>query len=64
MCAREPLDCAIAALGHDRVMFAADYPFESAHEAGEFLDETPLPEPGREAIAFGNAASYLGLPKP
>ncbi len=64
MCAAEPLDCTIAALGHDRVMFAADYPFESAHEAGEFLDETPLPEPVREDIAFGNAVRYLGLPKP
>ncbi|MGA3307488.1 MAG: amidohydrolase family protein [Xanthobacteraceae bacterium] len=61
MCAAEPLNCTIAALGHDRVMFAADYPFESAHEAGEFLDETPLPESVREDIAFGNAAKYLGL---
>ena len=30
MCSAEPLNCTIAALGHDRVMFAADYPFESA----------------------------------
>jgi predicted TIM-barrel fold metal-dependent hydrolase len=45
-------------------MFAADYPFESAHEAGEFLDETPLPESVREDIAFGNAVRYLGLPEP
>ena len=64
MCAAEPLNCTIAALGHDRVMFAADYPFESAHEAGEFLDETPLPESVREDIAFGNAVRYLGLPEP
>ncbi len=28
MCSAEPLACAIAALGHDRVLFAADYPFE------------------------------------
>ncbi len=28
MCSAEPLDCAIAALGHEHVMFAADYPFE------------------------------------
>jgi 2,3-dihydroxybenzoate decarboxylase len=63
MCAAEPLDCTIAALGNDRVMFAADYPFESAQEAGKFLDETPLPEPVREGVAFRNAISYLGLPK-
>src|SRR5262249_3873664 len=29
MCAAEPLNCTISALGHDRVIFAADYPFES-----------------------------------
>jgi 2,3-dihydroxybenzoate decarboxylase len=64
MCAAEPLDCTIAALGKDRVMFAADYPFEQAAEAGEFLDKTPLPEPVREDIAFKNAARDLQLPAP
>jgi 2,3-dihydroxybenzoate decarboxylase len=62
MCAAEPLDCTIAALGSDRVMFAADYPFEQAAEAGEFLDTTPLPEPAREGIAFKNAVRDLKLP--
>ncbi len=61
MCASEPLDCTIAALGHDRVMFAADYPFEQAAEAGEFLDHTPLAQEVREDIAFNNAARYFGL---
>jgi 2,3-dihydroxybenzoate decarboxylase len=64
MCAAEPLDCTIATLGKDRVMFAADYPFEQPAEAGEFLDQTPLPEPVREAIAFGNAVRDLRLPAP
>jgi 2,3-dihydroxybenzoate decarboxylase len=64
MCSAEPLDCTIAALGRDRVMFAADYPFESAPEAGEFIDRTPLSEPVRADIAFGNAVRLLGLPKP
>jgi 2,3-dihydroxybenzoate decarboxylase len=62
MCSAEPLDCTLAALGGDRVMFAADYPFESAQEAGEFLDHAPLAGPLREAIAFNNAARYLHLP--
>ena len=64
MCAAEPLDCTIATLGKDRGMFAADYPFEQPAEAGEFLDQTPLPEPVREAIAFGNAVRDLRLPAP
>jgi 2,3-dihydroxybenzoate decarboxylase len=62
MCSAEPLNCTLAALGNDRIMFGADYPFESAHEAGEFLDHTPLAEPLRQDIASGNAARYLGLP--
>ena len=64
MCSPEPLNCALAALGTDRVMFAADYPFELAQEAGQFLDEVPLAQGVREDVAFRNAASRLGLPTP
>ena len=62
MCSAEPLNCTLAALGTDHIMFGADYPFESAQEAGEFLDRVPLAEPLRQDIASGNAARYLGLP--
>jgi len=62
MCSAEPLACAVSALGADRVMFAADYPFESAEEAGHFLDTVALPDKLREDIAFNNAARILGLP--
>jgi 2,3-dihydroxybenzoate decarboxylase len=58
----EPLNCALAALGTERVMFAADYPFEQPAEAGEFLDAVTLPEPTREAVAFKNAARAFKLP--
>ena len=61
MCSAEPLNCTIAALGHERVMFAADYPFESAQEAGAFMDEVAIAEPVRMAIAADNAAKYLRL---
>ncbi len=64
MCSAEPLNCTLAALGNDRVMFAADHPFEAAEEAGEFLDHVPLAEPVREAIAYQNAARFFGLPTP
>jgi 2,3-dihydroxybenzoate decarboxylase len=64
MSSAEPLNCALAALGSDRVMFAADYPFEQAAEAGAFLDKTPLAEPVREGIAFKNAAHEFKLPAP
>ena len=62
MCSAEPLNCALAALGKDRIMFGADYPFELAQEAGEFLDHVPLSESLRHDIASGNAARYLSLP--
>ena len=61
MYSQEPLDCALAALGRDRVMFAADHPFEDAAEAGEFLDHCDL-EPGLKGdIASANAARLLRL---
>src|ERR1700729_2702127 len=62
MSSAEPLNCALAALGNNRVMFAADYPFEQAAEAGEFLDKTPLADPVREGIAFKNAVREFKLP--
>lgn len=62
MYSAEPLNCAIAALGADRVMFSADYPFESAEEAGHFMDTVPLDEKLREQIAYSNARNILRLP--
>jgi 2,3-dihydroxybenzoate decarboxylase len=64
MCSAEPLNCALAALGNERVMFAADYPFEQTSEAGAFLDAVTLPQGTREAVAFKNAARAFKLPTP
>jgi 2,3-dihydroxybenzoate decarboxylase len=61
MCAAEPLYCAIAALGPERVLFAADYPFERAEEAGEFMDSVRLDEGTRADIAYRNAERVLAL---
>jgi 2,3-dihydroxybenzoate decarboxylase len=62
MCAADPLNCTISALGHQHVMFAADYPFESAEEAAEFIDTVPLSDSVREDICFNNATRLLRLP--
>ena len=59
--AAEPLYCAIAALGPDRVMFATDYPFGNAEEAGKFMDTVRLEESLRAAVAFKNAENLLGF---
>jgi 2,3-dihydroxybenzoate decarboxylase len=61
MCSAEPLNCTIAVLCADRVMFAADYPFEKAEEAGHWLDGEKLDEKVRADIAFNNAAMHLRL---
>jgi len=61
MCAAEPLNCTISALGHDRVMFAADYPFESVEEAGHFIDGVSLEDSVRNAICFDTTARLLKL---
>jgi 2,3-dihydroxybenzoate decarboxylase len=61
MCSAEPLNCAISALGHRRVMFAADYPFESADEAAEFIDTVALPDDVRANICFNNAETFFRL---
>jgi 2,3-dihydroxybenzoate decarboxylase len=61
MFSAEPLACAIAALGHDRVMFSADYPFEDPEEAGSFMDRVALSEDVRADIASDNARRILRL---
>jgi 2,3-dihydroxybenzoate decarboxylase len=61
MCSADPLNCTLSALGRDRVMFAADYPFESAEEAGHFIDAAALDDAVRSDICFDNAARLLGL---
>jgi 2,3-dihydroxybenzoate decarboxylase len=59
--AAEPLRCALDALGRDRVMFAADYPFENAEEAGHFMDTVPLDEAERADVAYRNAERWLNF---
>ena len=62
MFSAEPLNCAVAALGRSRVMFSADYPFESAAEAGHFMDDVSIDEALREEICWRNAARILNIP--
>jgi 2,3-dihydroxybenzoate decarboxylase len=59
--AAEPLRCAVDALGRDRVMFSADYPFEDAIEAAHWMDTVPIEESLRADVAYNNAAKLFGL---
>jgi 2,3-dihydroxybenzoate decarboxylase len=56
-----PLQCAMLALGVDRIMFSVAYPYESTKEATEFVETAPISEPDREMICHGNAERLLKL---
>jgi 5-carboxyvanillate decarboxylase len=48
-------------LGIDRVMFAADYPFEDADEEVAAFKRVPLSDDERAALTHGNAERVFGL---
>jgi 2,3-dihydroxybenzoate decarboxylase len=61
VCSAAPLQCAISALGIDRVLFATDYPFEHNEEAVRFMETAPLSEADRAKIFHENAERILSL---
>ena len=61
MYSREPVDCSIAALGRDRVMFSADYPFEAIDQAASFMDDVTMEQELKEDVAWRNAARILNI---
>ena len=48
-------------LGADRILFAADYPFESMKEAVQFMDNAPISDSEREKIYHLNTEKLLAL---
>jgi predicted TIM-barrel fold metal-dependent hydrolase len=48
-------------LGADRVLFAADYPFEDLADGARWMDTVPISEGDRAKIGRDNAARLLGL---
>jgi 2,3-dihydroxybenzoate decarboxylase len=54
-----PVRCSLDALGRDRVMFSADYPFD--WPGCEFIDTVSLDESLRADVAYNNAAKLFGL---
>jgi 2,3-dihydroxybenzoate decarboxylase len=61
MYSREPLRCAIDALGIGNVMFSADYPFEDIVFAGQHADGVEISAQERQAICWDNAWRHLNL---
>jgi len=52
---------AILQVGADRILFAADYPFESTAEAAGWFDRTPISEADRVKIGRTNAEALFGI---
>ncbi len=52
---------AILQVGADRILFAADYPFERTADAAGWLDGTPISEADRLKIGRTNAERLFGL---
>jgi predicted TIM-barrel fold metal-dependent hydrolase len=48
-------------IGVDRIMFSADYPYNTMEAARAFLDQIPVSAGDRERIAHGNAAKLFKL---
>jgi 2,3-dihydroxybenzoate decarboxylase len=55
------LKLSIEVLGVERIMFAADYPYESVEEGVKFLDSVDIPDAQRRQIYAGNAERYFRL---
>jgi 2,3-dihydroxybenzoate decarboxylase len=55
------LQCAITAMGVERVLFSVDYPFQSPTSATAFIRSAALDDAQRAAICYGNADRLLGL---
>ena len=52
---------AMLEVGADRLLFAADHPFERMDDAASWFDAAPISEPDRHKIGRTNAERLLGL---
>ena len=55
------LKLSIEVLGVERIMFAADYPYESVEEGVKFLDTVDISDAQRQQIYSGNAERFFKL---
>jgi 2,3-dihydroxybenzoate decarboxylase len=60
----QALISAILTIGADRILFAADYPYEVMEDAARWIERAPISEGDRRKIASGNAARLFGLALP
>jgi len=61
VCDGSALQCSIAEMGEDHVLFSVDYPYENAQQAAQWIEGTSLTEEQREKICYKNAQRVLRL---
>jgi 2,3-dihydroxybenzoate decarboxylase len=57
----QALISAILTIGADRILFAADYPYEVAEQAARWIERAPISERDRRKIAADNAKQLFRL---
>jgi 2,3-dihydroxybenzoate decarboxylase len=57
----QALITALLTVGADRILFAADYPYEMAQPAARWIERAPISEADRRKIAHGNAKALFRL---
>lgn len=57
----QALISALLAVGADRILFAADYPYEMMEPAARWIEQAPISENDRRKIAHGNARRLFRL---
>jgi 2,3-dihydroxybenzoate decarboxylase len=57
------LNATMDELGSDRVLFSADYPYESMREAADWFDNAAINENDRAKIGYLNARRLFNLPE-
>lgn len=57
----QALIAALLTMGADRILFAADYPYEMMQQAARWIERAPISENDRRKIAHGNAKRLLRL---
>jgi predicted TIM-barrel fold metal-dependent hydrolase len=60
----QALTNAILTIGADRILFAADYPYEVMEQAARWIERAPISESDRRKIAAGNAIQLFKLTAP
>jgi len=61
VCSDEPLQCALSAIGEDRILFSVDHPFEQTQLASDWIENAKIGEEARAKICSQNARQLLRL---